>query len=492
MSRIERASQYPNWFPVVTIGLGFCLAAAETERYTALWQFDVRPIGEFVGIFVFLTIALLLIVRRYESYPAKLTQCQALIIALAIMQTSAVALRTTSQWLPVPQTILSLAGIASQTEFIVFIIYAVFFFGIEIRKSLLAFAYATMIAGFIQIAVTALPSPVGYAAILTLPGLAASMLIVGVKRRQRQKTQSEQEDIAAEAAWGGSFVKGSTFPEYCLLFVAYSVLQIVLHSQGMKLQDGGQGSLAVQAMSGAGGLLTGIALTLLLRWLKDYTLLSALRSIALPLVLAAMYLSLLLADSLFAIYTALLETSFLILHLFVWIVSRAFVEERTGLYRVCVTYLSLRVGWLIGNLSISVSPQYTDIPVGMTVTVIALATVITLSIASSIRSAQDSSQSPTQSTEPNCDPFRNACDIIAKRYNLTPREREVLELLAKGRNARFIANALVISDGTSRTHIMHIYQKMYVNSQQQLMNIVDAALASSSDTTPHFDCKQRR
>ena len=448
MSRIERASQYPNWFPVVTIGLGFCLAAAETERYTALWQFDVRPIGEFVGIFVFLTIALLLIVRRYESYPAKLTQCQALIIALAIMQT-AVALRTTSQWLPVPQTILSLAGIASQTEFIVFIIYAVFFFGIEIRKSLLAFAYATMIAGFIQIAVTALPSPVGYAAILTLPGLAASMLIVGVKRRQRQKTQSEQEDIAAEAAWGGSFVKGSTFPEYCLLFVAYSVLQIVLHSQGMKLQDGGQGSLAVQAMSGAGGLLTGIALTLL-------------------------------------------ETSFLILHLFVWIVSRAFAEERTGLYRVCVTYLSLRVGWLIGNLSISVSPQYTDIPVGMTVTVIALATVITLSIASSIRSAQDSSQSPTQSTEPNCDPFRNACDIIAKRYNLTPREREVLELLAKGRNARFIANALVISDGTSRTHIMHIYQKMYVNSQQQLMNIVDAALASSSDTTPHFDCKQRR
>lgn len=349
-----------------------------------------------------------------------------------------------------------------------------------------------MIAGFIQIAVTALPSPVGYAAILTLPGLAASMLIVGVKRRQRQKTQSEQEDIAAEAAWGGSFVKGSTFPEYCLLFVAYSVLQIVLHSQGMKLQDGGQGSLAVQAMSGAGGLLTGIALTLLLRWLKDYTLLSALRSIALPLVLAAMYLSLLLADSLFAIYTALLETSFLILHLFVWIVSRAFAEERTGLYRVCVTYLSLRVGWLIGNLSISVSPQYTDIPVGMTVTVIALATVITLSIASSIRSAQDSSQSPTQSTEPNCDPFRNACDIIAKRYNLTPREREVLELLAKGRNARFIANALVISDGTSRTHIMHIYQKMYVNSQQQLMNIVDAALASSSDTTPHFDCKQRR
>ena len=34
----------------------------------------------------------------------------------------------------------------------------------------------------------------------------------------------------------------------------------------------------------------------------------------------------------------------------------------------------------------------------------------------------------------------------------------------------------MISDGTARTHIMHIYQKMELNSQQVLMDIVDAEL----------------
>ena len=48
-------------------------------------------------------------------------------------------------------------------------------------------------------------------------------------------------------------------------------------------------------------------------------------------------------------------------------------------------------------------------------------------------------------------------------------------LLARGRNARHIAESLVISDGTARTHIMHIYQKMEINSQQSLMDRVEEA-----------------
>lgn len=72
--------------------------------------------------------------------------------------------------------------------------------------------------------------------------------------------------------------------------------------------------------------------------------------------------------------------------------------------------------------------------------------------------------------------FAEACVRVSRRYQLTPREGEVLVLLARGRNARHIAEALVISDGTARTHIMHIYQKMGLNSQQVLMDIVDAEL----------------
>jgi len=70
----------------------------------------------------------------------------------------------------------------------------------------------------------------------------------------------------------------------------------------------------------------------------------------------------------------------------------------------------------------------------------------------------------------------NACKHVAHRYNLSARENEVLVLLARGRNARYVAKSLIISEGTARTHIMHIYRKMEIKSQQVLMDKVEQVL----------------
>jgi PAS domain S-box-containing protein len=43
---------------------------------------------------------------------------------------------------------------------------------------------------------------------------------------------------------------------------------------------------------------------------------------------------------------------------------------------------------------------------------------------------------------------------------LTPREREVLQLAADGRSTRDIAGLLVVSPGTVKTHLQHIYAKL--------------------------------
>lgn len=69
--------------------------------------------------------------------------------------------------------------------------------------------------------------------------------------------------------------------------------------------------------------------------------------------------------------------------------------------------------------------------------------------------------------------FRARCDTLAKDFALSPREKEVFYLLAKGRNAEFISNELCIARPTTKTHIQHIYQKLGVNSHQQLINLVD-------------------
>ncbi len=52
---------------------------------------------------------------------------------------------------------------------------------------------------------------------------------------------------------------------------------------------------------------------------------------------------------------------------------------------------------------------------------------------------------------------------------LTNREREVLELIVSGIPPREIADTLCVSTHTVRVHIKHIYRKLYVGNQVELM-----------------------
>lgn len=69
--------------------------------------------------------------------------------------------------------------------------------------------------------------------------------------------------------------------------------------------------------------------------------------------------------------------------------------------------------------------------------------------------------------------FHARCEEIADRYLLSRRETEVMFLLAKGHNAAFIQDKLCISKSTAKTHINHIYRKLDIHTQQELLNIVD-------------------
>jgi|HubBroStandDraft_6_1064221.scaffolds.fasta_scaffold32357_2 two-component system NarL family response regulator len=51
------------------------------------------------------------------------------------------------------------------------------------------------------------------------------------------------------------------------------------------------------------------------------------------------------------------------------------------------------------------------------------------------------------------------------RVQLTPREMDVLRLLAAGKANRAIADALSISEGTVKIHITHLYEKLGVTSR---------------------------
>ena len=65
------------------------------------------------------------------------------------------------------------------------------------------------------------------------------------------------------------------------------------------------------------------------------------------------------------------------------------------------------------------------------------------------------------------------CERLAERYGLTPREREVVELLAQGRSRTYIRETLYISKGTVDTHAYHAYAKCGVKTKDELMRLID-------------------
>ena len=72
--------------------------------------------------------------------------------------------------------------------------------------------------------------------------------------------------------------------------------------------------------------------------------------------------------------------------------------------------------------------------------------------------------------------FKQRCNQAAQTYTLSNRECEILYYLAKGRNAQFIADELNISAYTAKTHVYHIYQKVGVHAQQELIDLVEERL----------------
>ncbi len=69
--------------------------------------------------------------------------------------------------------------------------------------------------------------------------------------------------------------------------------------------------------------------------------------------------------------------------------------------------------------------------------------------------------------------FHRKCEAVANTFLLSKREIDVLFYLAKGHKSSYIQEKLYISEGTAKTHIRHIYRKMNVHTQQELMRLVE-------------------
>ncbi len=63
-------------------------------------------------------------------------------------------------------------------------------------------------------------------------------------------------------------------------------------------------------------------------------------------------------------------------------------------------------------------------------------------------------------------------DELSRTYRLSPREQEVLALLAAGKTGRTVQQELFIAEGTFKAHTRHIYEKMGINSRKELFDLL--------------------
>lgn len=80
---------------------------------------------------------------------------------------------------------------------------------------------------------------------------------------------------------------------------------------------------------------------------------------------------------------------------------------------------------------------------------------------------------PAAEPEESSTSIDDLCQHLGERYGLTKRETELCALLARGRNGRAISEQLTLSYNTVKTHVKHIYMKLDVHTQQELIDLVE-------------------
>lgn len=65
------------------------------------------------------------------------------------------------------------------------------------------------------------------------------------------------------------------------------------------------------------------------------------------------------------------------------------------------------------------------------------------------------------------------CNALRKQYNLTERQTEVMELIARGRDVTRIAETLCVSYHTARSHCRNLYTKLGVHKRQEILDLLE-------------------
>lgn len=142
---------------------------------------------------------------------------------------------------------------------------------------------------------------------------------------------------------------------------------------------------------------------------------------------------------------------------------------------------AITLGVLLGTLAGSWVARYVALTPSMVSLIALIAVCVVLFAYMFVLTDRDIQSFTTEApdVEVKHAPFLTLVEELSEEYGLSPKETEVLALVAKGRSMPRIQDELYISRGTATTHLRHIYQKMDIHDKQELLDLVEQRRRSS-------------
>lgn len=296
---------------------------------------------------------------------------------------------------------------------------------------------------------------------------------------QDAAVETEEHDRAREKALGKLMFSIAVFSFLARIFDAVPISENDPFSA--------VGGSAVFAL-----VITGVAFLVLAAVFKNSFDATAVYRISIPVMVAGLTALALLFDQSPAVSVLLIGIGYEFFDILAWILfARLSKEDRRGplyIYGIGVAcmFLGMAAGILAGELiHVLVSNDFLQMSVVAMFCILSLVItgfmVLPESVVAKLATrsttedgqAQESGNGESGKATPPPASLEERCAAAAQRFGLTPRESEILVLLAKGRTIAIIARDLQIAKGTARTHTERIYRKLDVHKQQELIDLVE-------------------
>lgn len=277
------------------------------------------------------------------------------------------------------------------------------------------------------------------------------------------------QSLMANTASRASMALVFLLPLACYSFVFGNV-----HFSWVPSQDGAATSLSIQLAAACGTVLAGFLLLALISYFWGRRKLELYNLFMLPLLVLTLYMTDLLGGPLSFLYVVPLNIVQKLALFLMWIMPFLVPSKRSPLIVWGIALTLYQVGKVLSTAASGIADTqfYTFAAIAFVMVLIAGNILGIMLDRGRQEFADDAPENREGAPSESAPAAESLYADVAREHRLTRREEEILQLLAEGLTAAAIAETLVVSTSTAKSHMRNIYAKLDVHTQSELLLLI--------------------